>query len=263
MTKAMPVLAHRDFGEAGKPPVVVLHGLLGSSRNWQTAGRGLAASLHVCALDLRNHGASFRAPEMDYGTLAGDVVAWLDAAGWARAHVVGHSMGGKVAMRLACEHPARVDRLVVVDIAPKACWPARDPAVEAVVGLEVETLGSRQEAEERLAASVPDAALRRFLLTNLERTPEGRYRWSIDVGAIAAALPVLRGDSLREGGVSEAETLFVVGGRSRSFAPEDEAPARKRFPRARIVRFAESGHNPHIDAGEAFVREVASFLGGP
>src|SRR5690606_16173510 len=116
----MPLLAHRDFGGEGKPPLVVLHGLLGSARNWQSAGRDLAADFHVCALDLRNHGDSFHAREMTYAIMADDVCAWLDARGWQRVRLMGHSMGGKVAMVLACRFPERVEKLVAVDIAPKA-----------------------------------------------------------------------------------------------------------------------------------------------
>jgi esterase len=263
MTKTMPLLAHRDFGGEGRRPLVILHGLLGSSRNWQTAGRDLSERFHVCALDLRNHGESFHAREMDFPAMAADVVAWLDAHGIERAHLLGHSMGGKVAMRLACSQPERVGRLVVVDIAPKAYLPARDLNVEAIVKLEVDTLTSRRDAEDRLAPLVPAAAMRRFLLTNLERTPEGRFRWSVNLPAIAGFLRVLRDDSLRPEDHSDVEALFVLGGRSRAFLPGDEALATAHFPRARFVTIDDSGHNPHVETRERFVAEVTAFLEAP
>ena len=112
-------LFHRDLGGSGKPPLVILHGMLGSSRNWQTAGRDLSEHFHVNALDLRNHGGSPHADEMDYSVMVADVLRWLDVQQIERVTLMGHSMGGKVGMLLACHHPQRVERLVVVDIAPK------------------------------------------------------------------------------------------------------------------------------------------------
>src|SRR3982751_66174 len=112
-------LFHRDLDGAGQPPLVLLHGMLGSSRNWQSAGTDLAQHFHVLAPDLRNHGRSPHAPEMTYEAMMDDVLAWLDANSLPRATLVGHSMGGKVAMLLACRHPERVQRLIIVDIAPR------------------------------------------------------------------------------------------------------------------------------------------------
>src|SRR5262245_22188729 len=111
----------RDWGGEGRPPLVVLHGLLGSSRNWQTAGGDLAkaGAAHVMALDLRNHGKSPHADVMSYDAMVADVLTWMDARGLTRVSLMGHSMGGKVAMALACRHPERVERLIVVDIAPR------------------------------------------------------------------------------------------------------------------------------------------------
>src|SRR5690606_9374454 len=101
------------------PPLVILHGLLGSSRNWQTAGKDLAERFHVAALDLRNHGSSPHADEMSYAAMMADVLAWMDARGLGRVTLLGHSMGRILAMLLACRHPERIERLIVVDIAPK------------------------------------------------------------------------------------------------------------------------------------------------
>src|SRR5262245_54058234 len=113
------LLHHVDLGGAGKPPMLLLHGLLGSSRNWLSTGRDLAKYHHVMALDARNHGKSAHAPEMTYDVMVADTLKWMDEQNLAKATIVGHSMGGKTAMLLACRHPERVERLVVVDIAPK------------------------------------------------------------------------------------------------------------------------------------------------
>ena len=261
MTKTMPILAHRDFGGEGLPPLIILHGMLGSSRNWQSAGRDLAARFHVCALDLRNHGDSFHAREMSYPVMAADVIAWMDARGIERAHFIGHSMGGKTAMRLAVDHPLRVGKLVVVDIAPKAYPRSHGMNFAAMNALDLVTLTSRQEAEERLAAEVTDWGMRKFLLTNLERGPHGKgFRWVINLPALNEALPVLEENFLRSDERFDGDVLFVLGGKSRYFLREDEPATRAHFPYVTFETIAESGHNPHFDTREKFVEIVGQFL---
>lgn len=257
----MLLLAHRDFGGEGKPPLVILHGLLGSARNWQTAGRDLAAHFHVYALDLRNHGDSFHAREMTYEIMAADVVAWLDARGLARASVLGHSLGGKVAMVLACRHAQRVEKLIVVDIAPKAYPHSHEREFGAMQALDLPALASRADAEKRLESRVPDWGVRQFLLSNLERTSAGAFRWIINLSGITAALPVLEAGFLAPADRFEGEVLFVLGGRSRYFVSgEDEARVAPHFPRVRYTTMAGSGHSPHFETRERFVEVVRGFL---
>jgi pimeloyl-ACP methyl ester carboxylesterase len=252
------LLFHRDFGGSGEPARVILHGFLGSSRNWLTAGKDLAGSRRVFALDLRNHGLSPHSDEMSYAAMAADVLAWLDSRGIDSAELIGHSMGGKVAMRVACRHPERVGRLVVVDIAPRDYqWPDRGAEVRAMAGLDLTSLESRGDAETRLAAALPNAATRKFVLTNLERTPGG-WRWMVNLPALQAALPGLERNPLGAADHYDGPALFIAGGRSRYVEPADPAAIRSVFPGARIVVLGDSGHNPHIDAREAFVRAVDS-----
>jgi pimeloyl-ACP methyl ester carboxylesterase len=252
-------LFHRDFGGAGEPPFIILHGMLGSSRNWQTAGRDLAASRRVFALDLRNHGMSPHAEAMTYSAMVADVVAWLDARGIGGAEFIGHSMGGKVAMLLACRHPARVSRLVAVDIAPKAySWPARRAEFAAMNELDLSSVKSRAEAESRLEARIPSWAMRKFMATHLERAHGGAWRWQVNLPVLAAALPELERNPLAPGDRFDGPSLFVAGARSAYVRPADIDGIRGHFPSARIKILAESGHNPHIEARDAFVRAVAS-----
>jgi len=251
-------LFHRDLGGEGGPPIVLLHGMLGSSRNWQTAGRALASARRVFALDLRNHGMSPHADRMPYGAMAEDVVAWLDSHGVGRAELVGHSMGGKVAMLLACRHPGRVGRLVVVDVAPRDYdWPDDREEFAAMNELELGGLKSRAEAEARFEARVPGWAMRKFMATNLERTPEGGWRWQINLPAITAALPELELNPLAAGDRFTGPALFIAGGKSRYIGPGDREAILGHFPSARFETIADAGHNPHIEAREAFVRAVS------
>jgi esterase len=246
-----------DLGGAGKPPMLVLHGLLGSSRNWQTTGRDLSAHFHVFALDARNHGRSPHSAEMSVEAMVGDTLAWLDARGVARATIVGHSMGGRTAMALACRHPERVERLVVVDVAPRAySWQGHRAEFAAMNELALENLQSRQEAELRFEARVPDLGMRKFLTTNLNRTESGRWEWAVNLPVLTAALPRLEKGALGSEERFDGPTLFIVGGRSRYVEEADHAVIRAHFPAARITVIPDSGHNPHMDAREAFVRAV-------
>lgn len=237
--------------------MVVLHGMLGSSRNWQSAGRDLADTYHVLAPDLRNHGSSPQADGMTYADLMGDVVEWLDEQGIAQASLLGHSMGGKAAMLLACRHPKRVARLIVADIAPKDYfWVAHRVNFAAMHELDLASLHSRAEAEVRLEARVPNWALRKFLATNLERTDDGAWRWTINLPAITAALSALEKNSLEAGDRYDGPALFIAGGKSDYVGEEDQRAIRAHFPAARVAVVAESGHNPHMETREKFVALV-------
>lgn len=259
--RAFVVKLHQtDLGGAGKPPLLLLHGMLGSSRNWQTAGRDLAAGHHVLALDARNHGRSPHAAGMDYDLLAGDVAAWMQAQGLPRATLVGHSMGGKTAMRLACRRPDLVERLVVVDIAPKDYfWVAHRAEFAAMNELDLDSIQSRAEAEMRFEARVPSLGMRKFLTTNLERDEAGKWRWTVNLPVLTAALPVMEKNSLDDGDRYDGTTLFIAGGRSQYVQPGDHEAIRRHFPQARIEVIPEAGHNPHMETREQFVALVLGF----
>jgi pimeloyl-ACP methyl ester carboxylesterase len=250
-------LFHRELGGAGKPPLILLHGMLGSSRNWQTTGADLAGSFHVFALDLRNHGRSPHADSMTYEEMLGDVLAWLDAQGIDRATLVGHSMGGKVAMLLACRHPPRVERLVVVDIAPKNYfWPAHRQSFAAMNELNLADLRSRAEAEMRFEARVPSWPMRKFLTTNLDRREDGTWFWQINLPVLTAALPALERNPLAADDRFAGPVLFLSGENSTYIEPADHATIRAHFPAADIRAIAGAGHNPHMETRAEFVAAV-------
>jgi pimeloyl-ACP methyl ester carboxylesterase len=252
-------LFDRDFGGEKSRPFVILHGMLGSSRNWLTVGRELAAERRTFALDLRNHGQSPHAAEMTYGAMVADVAAWLDARAIGPADFIGHSMGGKVAMLLACRHPQRVSRLVVVDIAPKAySWPERRREFAAMNELDLASLRSRADAEARLEARVPGWAERKFLTTKLERQEGGGWKWQVNLPAITAALGELERNPVAAEDRFAGSALFITGAKSGYVKPGDRDLILGHFPSARFEVIAGSGHNPHIETREAFVRAVAA-----
>ena len=249
-------LKSRHFGGEGNPPLVILHGLLGSSRNWQTVGRELAARFDVHALDLRNHGASSWCDEMAYPALAADVAAWMDAKGFRTAHLLGHSMGGKTAMRFAMDFPGRLLSLTVVDIAPRDYEWHHRTEFAAMLALDLGAIGDRREADAALTVGVPDWAMRQFLLTNLARRDDGRFAWEVNLRSLSDALPVISASSLAPGEVFAGPTLFVKGGKSGFVRPEDFSVIRAHFPNAVLAELPASGHNPHIEDRAAFVRTL-------
>jgi pimeloyl-ACP methyl ester carboxylesterase len=240
------------------PPLIILHGLFGSSDNWHAVAKALAAEAEVFAVDQRNHGRSFHSERLDYPTLAADLVEFMDARGLDAASLLGHSMGGKAALFLAAAQPKRVARLIVADITPFAAEGTLGPLVEALSGLDLDGVSSLKQAEARLEPSISDPMLRLFFLKNIERSPEGRYRWKINLPAIrrnldrlGAAVPLAP---------FPRPALFIRGGRSDYVSDAAWARMAPFFPEAELVTLREAGHWVHADAREAFVEAVAGFL---
>jgi esterase len=251
-------LSHSDLGGEGKPPLVILHGLLGSSRNWWGAGKPLSERYQVLALDLRNHGSSPHAPEHTIEAMASDVLETLDALGIRKTAPLGHSMGGKVAMRLAVDAPDRVERLIVVDTAPTET-PAGAREIEVLSRLDLDAVRSRKDADAALGREIEDPATRQFLLTNLVIGEDGGASWRVNLPALLAGLPSMRSANLAPGERYGGPSLFVLGGRSSYTGPESRAAIVEHFPRARIEVIPESGHNPHTETREKFVETVLAF----
>jgi pimeloyl-ACP methyl ester carboxylesterase len=237
----------------------VLHGLFGSLVNWRSIAKRLAATRRVISVDLRNHGRSPHAAAQSYETMADDVDELRASLAVGSSDVMGHSMGGKVAMLCALRRPDTVRRLVVVDIAPRA-YPTADTAVvDALLELEPSQYDVRSEVDAALGRRIADRGLRSFLLMNLMRDDEGRFRWRINLSAIASSLGEI-GAAIDAEGPFSGPTLFVRGGRSSYLVDADLESIADRFPRAQIVTVASAGHWVHVDAPDRFCDLVTSFL---
>ncbi len=253
-------LAYTEHGAGA--PLVILHGLFGSARNWQAIAKGLASGFRVFALDLRNHGNSPWAPGMSYADLAEDVGAFIERHRLGSPAVLGHSLGGKAAMVLALEQPELVRALIVVDIAPVAYPHSFLPYVQAMQRVDLDRLKRREEADAALAEQIEDAGIRRLLLQNLVYG-EGRYRWRVNLDAFAANLSPLRGFPAASAARRyEGPVLFIHGGRSSYVQPEHEGHIRRLFPHARLQAIAGAGHWVHVDQPQAFSAAVCAFLDG-
>lgn len=249
-------LFERFLGGAGNPPLIILHGLLGSSRNWKAAGEGLTETFSVTALDLRNHGSSPWAATHGYADLVEDLVHWLDAQGLERASIMGHSMGGKAGMLFACTYPERVEQLYIADISPRDYDPQYSDYLRAMEAIDTGSLKSRAEAESRLELVVESWGMRQFLLTNLVRDPEGGFCWQVNIPVLLDAMPELAGNPLDEEARFDGPTLFLRGGRSPFIRDVDRGLIRKHFPKSHLVTLKEAGHNVHVDDRETFVESV-------
>jgi esterase len=257
MTSTDMNLAFEVVGEGH--PLVILHGLLGSADNWRSMSRRLGAHYKVFAIDLRNHGRSPHSDIFDYDVMTADLREFMEQQALRRIMLLGHSMGGKVAMQFAIDYSEQVDRLVIVDITPKPYELSQRYLLKALRSLDLTRYKSFADVDAALAANVSGDSLRQFLLKNLARDENGRLRWKVHLEAIYRNYDKLaRG--LAPVRTFDKPTLFIRGGRSNYIEDDDAALIRQMFPQAEISTLAEAGHWVHVDAPEEFFQTVLNFL---
>jgi esterase len=250
-------LNYKFFGNG--PALVILHGLFGSLDNWQTLAKQFADQFSVYIVDLPNHGRSPHSEEpMDYPWLAAQLENFLDSHELLRTNLIGHSMGGKVAMQLALSRSERIEKLVVADMAPVK-YPAHHTEVfRAMDRLDLATLKSRNDADQMMANDLSDFSVRQFLLKSLQHLPAGGYEWKFN-------LEVIRRDYEKitaaiSGVPFEGPALFIGGGKS-SYIKEEYLPTlMELFPQATFDSIASAGHWLHAEAPEEFFQKVNHFL---
>jgi len=240
-------------------PLVILHGFLGSSENWRAMRKLFATTYKVFSVDQRNHGSSPHSSTMNYSVMTEDLREFLAEQGLSEVFLLGHSMGGKVAMQFASASPAAIEKLVIVDIAPKAYPPAQRLLLQAMQNLELRGLKTYGEAEAALGATISDAALRKFVVKNLTRDRNGEFHWRIGLDSLAANYDQLIQAPAMSNSFDKP-TCFIRGGLSRFIDNEDFAAIRKYFPRAELHTVPNAGHWVHIDAPEEFHRIVDEYL---
>ena len=242
------------------PPLVVLHGLFGSSGNWRGVARGLAATHSVHCVDLRNHGASPWADSMGYVEMADDVLQLIAKLQLDRPAVMGHSMGGKTAMVLALRQPSSVSRLVIVDIAPVPYADTLTPFAEAMRSADVVAAASRAEVQRRLEQSAPDAGVVPFLMQNLVMRNDP-FDWRLNLLAISAAMPQLSSFPSELLGARFVGPVTVIAGQDSDYvAQRDGAAFQPMFDDVAVEIVDGAGHWVHADRPAAFLANVRRAL---
>jgi esterase len=240
-------------------PLYILHGLFGSSDNWQPIARRLGDHFTVIAVDQRNHGRSPHHPEMNYHLMAEDLLELMHKQGNSEALVLGHSMGGKTAMQLALSHPKAVRKLVIVDIAPRKYPPSHLRIISGMRALDLSHFQSRKEMQAALSPAVPDVATRQFLLKNVTRDQSGGFSWKIGLEEIRENYLGLT-EAVISASVYDKPTLFLRGEKSDFLLEPDADCIRKLFPSALLQTIPGAGHLLHVQNPEAFMQAVMSFL---
>ena len=259
------MLLHTDqFNTLGGTPLVVLHGLFGASDNWRSQAAIWSLERPVVTMDLRNHGLSGHDPFMDYATMAKDVTDTLNALNFDTVDLLGHSMGGKVAMQLAAKFPQRLRSILVADIAPVAYEPRHQSILAGLKAINLATLKSRKEALEVLLQYEPDQRACQFLLKGLHKNHVGEFALRYNLGAIQdnyqaiSAAPIFSEDT----SIYKGPALVLKGENSAYILPQHKASFDQFLPNFTLKIMADCGHWLHAEKPELFSRLVSRFLNG-
>lgn len=243
-------------------PLILLHGLFGSSDNWGTVAKHFSQHYQVITVDLRNHGRSPHSVSQSYANMADDLLALFNTLGLARIHLLGHSLGGKVAMQFASLFPDRLEKLIVVDMAIRAYADAHTHLIDAMMAIDLTTLQSRNEVDKALSKAIPQAMVRQFLLMNLIKSdshhPENYLRWRINLAALKTNYPNLL-KAVCEHTHYEKPCLFIRGERSDYVQDSDIEHIKTHFSNAKFANLP-TDHWVHAEQPQAFIDVVSNFL---
>ena len=250
-------LYSQKFGNGD--PLIILHGLFGSSDNWLTIAKQFSDKFSIHILDARNHGKSPHITEFGYENMAMDVREYIQDHNLKNIILLGHSMGGKTAMKIALEYPMRIKKLIVADIAPRKYSIIHNHIIEALLSINTNTLKTREQADIKLSQTIKSSLLRKFLLKNLYRDEYNKFKWRINLDAICGNLDSL-GAQITSGQRYNGDTLFVKGELSDYIAEEDEAEIISLFPNSTIKSIPRATHWLHAENPEDFIKEIKGFL---
>jgi esterase len=254
-------------------PIIILHGLYGSADNWYSIGRELAAGHAVYLIDQRNHGKSPHHPEHNYDVLSHDLFEFMVRQHINKSVIMGHSMGGKTALAFGMRYPEMVDKMIIVDISPLG-YDNQESSIDAnhksiilaLQSIDPDLIISREDADKKLQPTLSTPYVRQFLLKNLKRTPDGKFRWALNIQALAENMP-----AILAGVISETKTdprnipqfplLFLKGERSIYISTRDEEAIHHYFPWAGLEVIPGASHWVHADQPHAFVDAVNKFIG--
>ncbi|WP_114751206.1 alpha/beta fold hydrolase [Pleomorphovibrio marinus] len=248
-----------NFRKSGEgPPLIILHGLFGSADNWMSIAKSLEKEFTLFLVDQRNHGDSGHAEEWDYQVMVEDLKEWMTEQGLEKAHLMGHSMGGKTAMNFALSYPEKVDRLIIADMAPREYPIHHQTILEGLNAVDLEKIKTRNEAEEAMKAHIPEAGIRQFLLKSLTRN-NGSFAWKINLPVITEKIENV-GEAITSKNTFEGVTLFMGGANSDYIQDKDREDIDKYFPENHVIHIKNAGHWLHAEQPQAVVDTIKAFL---
>ncbi len=250
-------LNYKKFGERDQS-LIILHGLFGSLDNWQTLAKKFGEHYSTYIIDQRNHGKSPHNDTFDYSSMAEDLKEFIKEHNIEKPHLLGHSMGGKTIMQFAMQYPELLNKMVVVDMAPKQYSPHHNEVIEALQSFDVEKVETRNDAEEMMARKIPEFGVRQFLLKNLDRVEDGKYRWKMNLPVIINSYDNILKEII--GGSFQSPTLFIRGGKSKYIGANDNELIHQLFPKAEIFTIENAGHWVHAEAPKELYDKVLDFL---
>jgi pimeloyl-ACP methyl ester carboxylesterase len=262
-------LFYRQLGEGH--PIIIIHGLYGSSDNWMSIGKQLAEDFQVFLIDQRNHGQSGHSDEHNYEVMREDLKSFMDEHNLQKATLLGHSMGGKTAIYFAAAYPERVERLIVVDISP-CSYKSEDTfqtrthtqIINGLQSIDLKNIKSRSQADKQLANFVDQKRVRQFLLKNLYRDEEKEFRWKLNLETLkqhlADTMDGFTAESVDKD-VTGFPALFIKGENSNYIQEKDKTATKKLFPMAEFVSISNAGHWVHAEQPEMFMQAILNFLG--
>jgi len=248
----------RTVGISGTP-IIILHGIFGSSDNWLGIAKAFSETNRVYLLDQRNHGQSPWSDEFDYQVMAADLWEFIEDNALVNPVIIGHSMGGKTVMQFGLSYPEIAQKIIVVDIAPKFYPVHHTSILSGLNSVDLTSIQSRNDANEHMKRFEENEGVRQFLLKNLYRNAEGAFAWRINLPIITKNIDVV-GHELFIKHACKTETYFIKGANSHYIQPEDERYIAEIFPNFELIEIQHAGHWVQADQPEAFIHVLKEIL---
>ena len=254
------ILHSKIYGEEKSgTPLLVFHGLFGMLDNWGSFGKEFGEYFPVHLIDLRNHGRSFHSREMTHDDLAHDITHYMEHHGMEKVNLLGHSLGGKAVMQFAVKYPPKVEKLVVVDISPKAYPPHHQGIIKALETVDFTVMKSRQDVEAHLMNFIPEKSVIQFLAKNLYWNDQKDLAWRFNLKTLSEKYDEFVSNAIKFG-VYNGPTLFVAGEKSNYILPQDEFLIKQQFPDFQLVKIQNAGHWVQAENPKDFATVIKSFL---
>ncbi|MFV0155956.1 alpha/beta fold hydrolase [Empedobacter falsenii] len=255
----MTEILHSKIVGFGEKHLLIFHGLFGQLDNWSTLGKQFGEHFTTHLIDLRNHGRSFHSEDSSLAAMTQDIVNYMEAHSIEKAHLLGHSLGGRIVIDFAMIHQNRLDHLIVADMAPKAYQPHHNAIFKALKSVDFDQVETRKDVEKTLEQYITEMGVRQFLLKNVYHADNGQYTFRFNLDVLDNFYQEMIGTDLLKGEF-DGPTLFLGGAKSNYIMPEDEMIICERFPNAEIKKIANAGHWLHAENPKDFTTEVLNFL---